>query len=130
MNINLQAKNVVLNDSIRDYVLKKVTNLGRLLEKMEERGGEVNINFEIGRNTNHHRAGEVFYANCSINIDGEKYYLSSDANDINGAVDDVKENLFREISKNKNRKRVLFHRGARKIKNMMKGITSYNPWKK
>jgi ribosomal subunit interface protein len=130
MKINLQAKNFELNEQTRDYILKRVTNLGKLLEKIEQRGGEVNVNFEVGRTTNHHRGGEIFYANCDINIDGEKFYLSEDSQDVNTAVDAVKENLFAEIRKSKDRKQALFTRGARKIKNMMKGLGSYRPWRK
>lgn len=130
MQINLQAKNLELTEKNKDYILKKVTNLGKLLKKIEDRGGEVSISFEVGRDTNHHKAGEVFYAASEINIDGEKFYITENKDDLNAAVDEVKEMLFNEIRKNKDKKQTMFTRGARKIKDMMKGISSYRPWKK
>jgi ribosome-associated translation inhibitor RaiA len=40
MQINLQSKNIELTEAIRDYVLKRVTNLDKLLSGIEAKGGE------------------------------------------------------------------------------------------
>ncbi len=128
MQINLQAKNIELTPAIRDYVIKRVTNLEKLLKKMEEWGGEVVVRFDVAKTTNHHKMGEVFRADCSINIKGENFYAGVDMEDLYSAIDQVKEDLFREISKNKDRKQTLFKRGAASIKKMMKGLSKRNPF--
>ncbi|OGI79377.1 ribosomal subunit interface protein [Candidatus Nomurabacteria bacterium RIFCSPHIGHO2_12_FULL_37_29] len=128
MQINLQGKNMELTEAIKDYVLKKETNLGRLLSKAEENGGEVIISFEVSKNTNHHKSGSIFHADCLINMRGEKFYGSADQEDLHQAIDRVKENLFREISKNKDRRQTLFKRGAASIKKMLKGLSNRNPF--
>ena len=128
MQINLQGKNMELTEAIKDYVLKKETNLGRLLSKAEENGGEVVISFEVSKNTNHHKSGSIFHADCLINMRGEKFYGSADQEDLHQAIDRVKENLFREISKNKDRRQTLFKRGAASIKKMLKGLSNRNPF--
>jgi ribosomal subunit interface protein len=128
MKINLQSKNMELTVAIHDYVIKRVTNLEKLLSKIEERGGEAVVSFDVAKNTNHHKSGHVFHADCSININGEEFYSSADEEDLYQAVDEVKENLFREISKNKDRKQTLFHRGARSVKKMLKGLSARNPF--
>ena len=61
MNINLQGKNMELTEAIKDYVLKRVTNLEKLLSTIETRGGEVMVNFEVGKSTKHHKSGVVFH---------------------------------------------------------------------
>jgi len=127
MQINLQGKNMELTEAIKDYVLKKETNLGRLLSKAEE-NGEVIISFEVSKNTNHHKSGSIFHADCLINMRGEKFYGSADQEDLHQAIDRVKENLFREISKNKDRRQTLFKRGAASIKKMLKGLSNRNPF--
>jgi len=128
MQINLQGKGIELTDSIKDYVFKRVTNLEKLLSKIELNGGEVSVNFEVGKNTNHHKSGEVFHADCLINLKGEKFYSSADEEDLYQAIEVVKENLFREISKNKDRRQTLFKRGAASIKKMFKGLSKRNPF--
>lgn len=125
MKINLQAKNMELTEAIHDYVEKRVTNLGKLLSTFENNGGEIVVNFEVGKSTNHHKSGDVFHSDCLININGKEFYSSSDKEDLYEAIDEIKENLFRDISKNKDKKLSLFHRGARKIKNTIKGLTNW-----
>jgi ribosomal subunit interface protein len=125
MKINLQSKNMEITPAINEYIIKKVTNLGKLLDVIEEKTGEIFINFNVSKTTNHHRAGEVFKADCSIQTKRGNYFSSVDQEDLYQAIDEVKENLFREITKNKEKKNTLFYRGARKIKNTIKGITNW-----
>jgi|SRR3989338_293752 len=128
MNINLQGKNMELTEAIKDYVLKRVTNLEKLLSTIETRGGEVMVNFEVGKSTKHHKSGVVFHSDCLININGEEFYSSSDKEDLYQAVDEIKESLFNEIKKSKDRRQTLFKRGAASIKKMMKGLSKRNPF--
>ena len=128
MQINLLGKNLEITDAINEYVEKRVTNLGKLLTKIENSGGEVMVHFEVGRRTNGQNKGDVFHADCNININGKKFYASADTEDLYEAVDQIKETLFREISKDKERTQTLFTRGARSVKKMLKGLSKRNPF--
>src|SRR3989338_2313115 len=128
MKINLHGKNFELTETIKDYVIKRVTNLEKLLSTMEKRGGEVVVNFEVGKSTKHHKSGDVFHSDCLIKIDGKEFYSSSDEEDIYQAIDEVKESLFEEIRKNKDRKQTLFKRGAAGVKKILKGLSKRNPF--
>lgn len=128
MQINLQGKDIELTPAIHNYVIKRVTNLEKLLYKIEEKGGEMAVAFEVGKNTKHHKSGHVFHADCLINIKGEKFYSSADEEDLYAAIDKVKETLFNDIQKNKDRKQTLFRRGAASIKKMLKGLSRRNPF--
>ena len=120
INVNIKATNMELTGPLSDYVVQRVTNLGKLLKKIQDAGGEVLFSFEVAKATNHHKSGKVFHADCSVVIDGEQFYSSSDQDDLYAAVDDCKEQLFGEIKKKKERKQALFKRGAQKLKGMMK----------
>jgi putative sigma-54 modulation protein len=128
MQIKLQSKNIELTGAIKDYVSKRVTNLEKLLSKIETKKGEAMVNFEIVKTTNHHKAGEIFHADCTITVAGQKFYGSSDHEDLYSAVDEVKEKLFSDIGKTKDRKQTLYKRGALSVKKMLKGITKRNPF--
>ena len=125
--INLLSKNIELTEPIRDYVLKKITNLEKLLGKISEKGGEVLANFEVAKTTMHHRSGDFFRAECKINIDGEEFYSAVERDDLYAAIDEVKELLFRKIRQSKSKKRALLERGGRSIKALLRNI---NPWKR
>jgi putative sigma-54 modulation protein len=128
MQINLLGKNLELSEEIKDYVTKRVTNLEKLLTRIEEANGKVLASFEVSRSTNHHKAGVVFHADCLIKIDGEEFYGSADEEDLHQAVDRVKDSLYNDINKHKGRKQTLFIRGARSVKKMMKGLSKRNPF--
>lgn len=128
MNINLQSKNFEITPEIRDYVMKRMETLEKLVEGMAGEGKGAVVNFELSKTTNHHKAGDVFHADCLIQVKGEEFYGSADEEDIHTAIDTVKDSLFREISKDKDRKQTLFHRGARSIKKMLKGLSDRNPF--
>ena len=81
MQINLVGKNIELSEPIKEYVLKRVTNLEKLLSKIEADGGELHANFEVSKATNHHKGGNVFHADCLIKIKGEEFYSSADEED-------------------------------------------------
>ncbi|MFH1608727.1 MAG: ribosome-associated translation inhibitor RaiA [Patescibacteria group bacterium] len=127
MKINLQGKNLEITPAINDYVMKKVTNLGKILNNIEEKTGEILVNFTVEKTTNHHRSGEVFHADCAIKTNRGNYFSSADEEDLYAAIDSVKDTLFRELSKTKEKNKTLFYRGARKLKNIAKGLTH---WKK
>jgi len=128
MQINLQGKNIELTEAIKDYVSKRVTNLEKLLTRIEEGQGKVMANFEVSKSTNHHKGGEVFHAHCSIIIDGKEFYGKADKEDLYQAIDAVKDSLYNEINKNKDRSQTLLKRGGASIKRMMKGLSGRNPF--
>ncbi|MEX2052321.1 MAG: ribosome-associated translation inhibitor RaiA [Candidatus Paceibacterota bacterium] len=128
MQIHLQGKNIELTDDIKNYVSKRVTNLEKLLSRIEEGEGEVRVNFEVARTTNHHKAGDIFHADCLINIDGKEFYASADKDDLLACVDEVKDALYHEINKNKDRRQTLYKRGASSVKKMLKGLSKRNPF--
>ena len=128
MQINLQGKNIELTQAIKDYISKRVTNLEKLLLRIEQGRGKVMVNFEVSKSTNHHKSGEIFHADCLIKIDGKEFYGSADKEDLYQAVDAVKNSLYNEINKNKDRSQTLFKRGASSIKKMLKGLSKRNPF--
>ena len=128
MKINLQGKNIELTEAIKDHVLKRVTNLEKLLSGIEKEGGEVQVYFEVSKDTKHHKGADIFHAYCKITVKGEEFYSSADEEDLYVAVDKVKESLFKEISKSKDRKQTLFKRGAMSVKKMLKGLSKRNPF--
>lgn len=128
MQINLQSKNMELTEAIKDHALKRVTNLEKLLSGIEKKGGEVIISLEVRKDTKHSKGEDIFHADCLINVGGKEFYSSADEEDLYMAIDTVKENLFREINKNKDRRQTLFKRGAISVKKMLKGLSKRNPF--
>lgn len=128
MKINLVGKNGDITDELRNYAYKKLENLEKVLSSVKQDGGEVSVNFELGRSSEHHKSGDVFHSDCHININGKDFYASSDKEDLHQAIDEIKDSLYEDIRRYKGRNDTLFIRGARSIKKMLKGLSKRNPW--
>lgn len=124
MTTNIKGTNIELTIPITDYVNKKLKSI----EKVVAMGNEVDVYVEVGKTTNHHKQGDYFKAEFDVEIDGEKFFTSSEKSDLYKAIDDAKDELLKRIKNNKKRKSTLFKRGAMSVKKMIKGVSKRNPF--
>ncbi|KKP61326.1 MAG: hypothetical protein UR64_C0001G0042 [Candidatus Nomurabacteria bacterium GW2011_GWE1_35_16] len=110
--------------AISNYVNKKL----KAIEKIVTKGEDVNVYVEVGKTTNHHKQGDYFKAEFDIEIDGEKFFTTSEKSDLYKAIDEAKDQLVDKIVNNKKRKITLFKRGAISVKKMIKGVSRRNPF--
>mgnify|MGYP003423114230 CR=1 FL=1 len=123
MNINIKGTNMELTSAISEYVNDRLSKI----EKYSKQGA-LSGHVEIGKTTNHHKQGEVYKAEFDININGEKFFVVSEKEDLYSAIDDAKEEIVRKITHTKDRKQTLYKRGAASVKKMLKGISNRNPF--
>lgn len=123
MKINIKATGIVMTPSISDYVNKKLASL----EKYMENGADAVAQVEVGKTTGHHKQGDVFRAEIHIIGAGLDQYAESTQEDLYAAIDIVKDEIANKILHFKGKREALTRRGARRIKEMLKG---FNPFKK
>ena len=123
MKIKIKGTNIDLTKNITDYVNKKLKGLSKFINS-----NDAVIYVEVGKTTNHHKRGDVFKAEFNLEVLGDKFYSVSEKEDLYKAIDDVKEEISRQIKNSKNRKLTLYKRGASSIKKMLKGISNRNPF--
>lgn len=116
-----------LEPKIKGYIEKKVKSLDKFFKGHDP--DTVKVLFEVAKKSGQ-KSGDIFHADCVMEAPGEKYYASSDEADVFAAIDVVKDNLSREVRKNKKKRLTMLHRGGRKIKQMMRNAASYRPWRK
>lgn len=102
MKIDILTKNVEMTSAIRSYAEKKIGSLA-LFVKRFEKDGEVEIFLEVARTTKHHKHGEVFYAEATLNLSGktiraEKYNIN-----LYDAINGLKQMLKNDIIKYKSK---------------------------
>lgn len=123
MNINIKATNMELTSAINDYVNRRLSVIKKFVKD-----GEMVAYVEVAKTTNHHKQGEIFRAEFNIEINGSKFYSFSEREDLYKSIDDVREDIVRQIKNNKDKKQTLFKRGASSVKKMLKGISNRNPF--
>lgn len=113
-----------LTPAILEYVNKRISSL----EKFVKNGNAITGQVEVGKTTNHHKQGDVFRSEFALEINGESYYAQSETSDLYVAIDMTREEIFRKLTDNKDRKQTLFKRGAMSVKKMLKGLSKRNPF--
>lgn len=114
-----------LTPAIRDYLEKRLQALEKFIRAKE---GSSMMQVEVGKTTNHHKNGDVYKAELNLNAGGRVFNAISEKEDLFGAIDDVKEEMERQLIESKDREDTLFRRGARSVKKMLKGISNRNPF--
>jgi len=118
MVINIKTKNIELTASIRAYVEEKIGSVKKHIHDLN--GDAVLAEIEVGKTTDHHNKGELFRAEVNLKVGGRFYRAEATADDLYAAIDDVKDELIREVRTSSERKETLFRRGGRAIKNLLK----------
>ena len=96
MKLNIKTKNLDLTDPLRVYINEKIGSLDRFLKRYEETG-DIIVDVEIARPSNHHHKGEVFYAEINLEIPGKFLRASAQDYDARNAINQVRDKMHREI---------------------------------
>jgi putative sigma-54 modulation protein len=119
MRTQIKATNIELTEAIQDYVEKKLN----ALEKFFGPQDDPLVMVEVGKITRHHKSGNVFRAEIRVSVSGQDHYAFVEKEDLYAAIDEVKDEIIREISGSKQKDRTLLRRGGAKIKALIKKLT-------
>lgn len=99
MQIIISGKGVSLTDAIEDYVNKKINALDKYLP------GIIRADVVLGKETKHHAKGDIFFAECKLEVVGNDIFYRSVAGDVYAAIDAVRARLEGELKKRKGKLR-------------------------
>jgi putative sigma-54 modulation protein len=122
MKTNTKATNMSLSPAISEYVDKRLSKIAKLL------GSDPTLicDIELGKTTGHHQKGDIFRAEMHIVGAGKDVYASSEKDDLYSAIDEVRDEILRELKAAKGKKISLIRRSGAAVKNMVKGFW---PWR-
>lgn len=118
MKINIKATNIELSESLKDHLESKMEGLDKMVDSET---AEATAQVELGRTTNHHRSGDIYRAEINIMTEGKYLRAESEKEDLYGAIDEMRDEIFREVKRYKNKQRSRLRKGGQRIKNMMRG---------
>ncbi len=117
MSISIKTTLIELTPALSDYTEKRLGTLTKYTES------EPTITVEIGKTTMHHRHGDVFRAEVNVTTAlGKQYRAVSEKADLYEAIDDTRTEIIRELKNGKDKSQTLFRRGAKRIKNLVRGL--------
>lgn len=121
MNIRIKGTNITLTPGITDYVNSTLEKLSRFLGQ----DPSITCDVELARTTKHHQKGDIFKAEVHIISPDVEAYATSENEDLNLAIADVRDEIENKLRSNKNKKISYMRRSGAKVKAMMKGLV---PW--
>lgn len=127
MRISIKATNIEMSEALRLYVTERIESVQKLTTAEEE---SLHAAVEIGKTTNHHKNGEVFRAEVNFHVAHTLIRAVAVKDDIYAAIDEMRDELARELTSFKDKDRTLMRKGAATIKRMMKGAADFVKRKK
>lgn len=92
-----------------------------MLDKYIDFGRDnVFIQAELGKTTQHHRSGDIYRAEINLQVGGHTFRAVAEKDDLYAAIDEVKDELGREVKANKKKRISIIRRGAQKLKNILR----------
>jgi len=99
MKIEIKSTLLDLTPAIKEYIEIKLKSAEKMLSRFEQ-GGELTAFVEIARTSKHHKRGEVFYAELTMQMGKNKTIRIEEYNkDIRAAIDSLKDVLKIHIAK-------------------------------
>lgn len=120
MKMNVKATGMELTPEILSYAEKRLIKVGRYLE-----ASDPVMSIELGKSTQHHRQGNIFRAEIRIAGGGADFYAAKETSDLHRSIDEVKDEIIREVTKKQGRRRHLMRRGQRMFKDMVRGFADF-----
>ena len=120
MRISIKATNIELTDSLREYVNARLESVKKLTTVADE---SLHAAVEIGKTTQHHKQGDVFRAEVNFHIAHQMIRAVAVKDDLYAAIDEMKDELARELATYKDKERTLFNRGAANLKDIIRGVS-------
>ncbi len=125
MNINISGDNIELTPEIQDYATKKMEALSKFMGNPDN----VLVHVIIGRTTYHHQTGDIFQTSITLNS-GKQFHAQSTNQDVFASIDVAQEEMTRELTSYKDKRQVLWKRGALSVKNALKGLGGFKRYAK
>lgn len=95
MQITTSGKKMAVTEAMVGYVDKKLSKLDKYFDGII-RGAVI-----LGMESKHHLKGEIFYAECKLEVPGTDLFAKSMAKDVYAAIDLLNDALKAELKKYK-----------------------------
>lgn len=125
MQKNIKGTSMEITPAIADYIEKKFSAFDRFVT---DDGALCEV--EVGKTTHHHRGGDFFKAEVNLRSGGNNFYAVAEKDDLYASIDEVKDDIVRQIKGAKDRSHTLYRRGALAMKNILKGLDVRKRFKK
>lgn len=102
MRIIIKSTQLEMTPALEEYIIKQLSPLEKLVEPLEK-DANIPLYVEVARTTQHHNKGDIYYAECTIEIAGKTIRIEQHADDVRRAIDQAGARLKVDIGRLKGR---------------------------
>jgi ribosomal subunit interface protein len=113
--INTKATNITITPALSVLIDQKFTPLGRLVNDQEKLFCEIELE-KIGE----HQSGKIYRAEVNFSSGGKLFRSEATEEQIEKAIDEVRNELKKELERAHGKRHSLFKRGKQAIKDMLR----------
>lgn len=114
MRLTIKATNITHTNAIDAYLAKRMRELEKVLEPKEK--SEL-ARVDIGSTNKHHKEGkDLYYAEITFHVKKKDFRIVAKAADLYAAIDKMKDEIVREVTRHHDRTRSLAKAGGRELK--------------
>lgn len=116
ITFTITGDTIGVSDGEKSYIEKRF----RSFDKFVSDGHAHEMTVTASKNSAHARENSV-RVEVRFNLQGKDFFAIGEAGDVRAAADIAKEELMREVTHAKSKRQTLFHRGARRLKSLLRG---------
>lgn len=120
MQIIISSKDLELTPDINEYIETRFGHLEKFLKHFDNKGA-LELKVEIARTTKHHLKGAVYYAEADLALPKSVLRAETTHEDLRSAIDEIHEDLERQVEKYRDSRLTNIRRGAQFIKRLFRG---------
>lgn len=119
MDVRIKATDFQMTPDAQAYLEQRIASLGKLLTSVEN---IARVEVELGRDAGRPRHGaNIWFAEIHVIIPGgERIYARNNSESINGAIDDVKEEVERQLRRERKIHIRLYRKGGALAKRLLR----------
>ena len=119
MDIRIKATNYEMTPEVGNYLDERIASLEKFLGNHADSS---RCEVELGRDAGRPRHGKnIWFAEITIIIPGrDRVYARNNSESINGAIDDVKEEVERQLRRERKLHRRFLRKGGAILKNIIR----------
>lgn len=120
MRTTIKATNIEHTNAIDSYVNKRMRDLEKVLDAKEK---SKIARVEVGKTTTHHRGGkDIFFAEVMFHVSKKDFRAAVKADDLYAAIDKMRDEIVREVTRHHERAREQRKNGEREMKRHIKKV--------
>ncbi len=109
-----------LTKAISDYLEKRIAHLDKFVDS--DIRESLMCYVELGKTTKHHKKGDLFKMELTINTGGKSFRAEAEESDLYASIDVATDEMSEELKSFKDKKKSLLKRGGAKIKDFLRGF--------